>query len=284
MRKEEGLKAALIQMSTEYEKDKNIQKAENLVREAAGNGAQLVCLQELFNTIYFPFELNPKHLDLAEPIPGPTVERMQEVAREEQIVLVAPVYEKDMEGQLYNSAPVIGTNGELLGVYRKSHIPLVSTPSLTGIEKYYFTPGDTGFITFDTPWDVRFGILICYDRHFPEGARVLALKGAQLLLVPTATTGMSRYLWELELRAHAVDNIYYVGGVNRVGKDLGGATHQWYGSSLWSDPKGQIVAQAGDSADEIVYADLDFSVIPQIRNEWGFFRDRRPDLYGDLSR
>lgn len=278
------MKAALIQMSTEYEKDKNIQKAENLVREAAGNGAQLVCLQELFNTIYFPFELNPKHLDLAEPIPGPTVERMQEVAREEQIVLVAPVYEKDMEGQLYNSAPVIGTNGELLGVYRKSHIPLVSTPSLTGIEKYYFTPGDTGFITFDTPWDVRFGILICYDRHFPEGARVLALKGAQLLLVPTATTGMSRYLWELELRAHAVDNIYYVGGVNRVGKDLGGATHQWYGSSLWSDPKGQIVAQAGDSADEIVYADLDFSVIPQIRNEWGFFRDRRPDLYGDLSR
>lgn len=278
------LKAALIQMSTEYEVEKNVQKAENLVREAAGNGAQLVCLQELFNTIYFPFELNPKHLELAEPIPGPTIERMQEVAREEQIVLVAPIYEKDMEGQLYNSAPVIGTNGDLLGVYRKSHIPLVSTPSLTGIEKYYFTPGDTGFVTFDTPWGVKFGILICYDRHFPEGARALALNGAQLLLVPTATTGMSRYLWELELRAHAVDNIYYVGGVNRVGKDQGGAKHHWYGSSLWTDPKGNILVQAGDSADEIIYADLDFSVIPEIRNEWGFFRDRRPDLYGDLCK
>ncbi|MGH8874833.1 MAG: nitrilase-related carbon-nitrogen hydrolase, partial [Acidimicrobiia bacterium] len=134
----------------------------------------------------------------------------------------------------------------------------------------------------DTPFDVRIGILICYDRHFPEGARVLALKGAQLLLVPTATCGMSRYLWELELRAHAVDNIYVVGGVNRVGTDQGGADAHWYGSSVWVDPKGEIIAQAGDSTDEILYAELDFSVIPTIRNDWGFFRDRRPDLYGDI--
>lgn len=278
------VKAALIQMSTEYDKSKNVQKAENLVREAADNGAQIVCLQELFNTIYFPFEIDPRHLELAEPIPGPTIERMQEVARDAGIVLVAPIFEKAMDGQLYNSAPVINVDGELLGVYRKSHIPLVKVPTLTGIEKYYFTPGDTGFVVFDTPFGIKMAVYICYDRHFPEGVRIFALRGAQLMLVPTATHGMSRYLWELELRAHAVDNIFYVGGVNRVGRDQGGADADWYGSSLWSDPKGQIIAQAGDTDDEILYADLDFSVIPQIRNDWGFFRDRRPDLYGDICK
>lgn len=277
------VKTALIQMTTEYDVEKNVQRAENHVREAASQGAKIVGLQELFNTVYFPFEMNPKHLDLAEPIPGPTIERMQKVAQEEGIVLLAPIYEKAMEGELYNSAPVIGPDGEIIGVYRKSSIPLVNTPTLVGFEKYYFKPGNTGFTVFDTPF-ARIGILICYDRHFPEAARILALRGAQFLFVPTATCGMSRYLWELELRAHAVDNIYYVGGVNRVGKDTGGAESHWYGSSMFSDPKGQIIAQAGDQEDEILYAELDFSVMDQIRNEWGFFRDRRPDLYGDLCK
>ena len=274
---------ALIQMGTEYEVEKNVRKAKNLVREAAGRGAQIVCLQELFHTIYFPYEMDPRHLDLAEPIDGPSMGSMQELARELGIVLIAPIYEKALDGLLYNTAPVIGTDGELIGIYRKSHIPIVKVPNLTGIEKYYFRPGDTGFVTFETPFDVTIGILICYDRHFPEGARLLALNGAQIVYVPTATTGMSRYLWELELQAHAVDNIYYVGGVNRVGVDQGGSESHFYGSSMWVDPKGKIMDQASDSDDEVLVTDLDLSVIPQLRNDWGFFRDRRPDLYGELG-
>jgi len=277
------VKSALIQMSTEYDKAHNVKRAVELVSEAADRGARIVCLQEMFHTIYFPFELDPRHLDLAEPLDGPTMEAMQEAARANGIVLIAPIYEKAMDGLLYNTAPVLGPDGELLGIYRKSHIPIVKVETLTGYEKFYFTPGDTGFVTFDTPFDVTIGILICYDRHFPEGARALALNGAQVVFVPTATTGMSRYLWELELRAHAIGNIYYVGGVNRVGYDGNGSQNHFYGSSLWSDPKGQIMAQAGDEDDEIVIADLDVSVIPSLRNEWGFFRDRRPDLYGDLT-
>jgi beta-ureidopropionase len=277
------VRAALIQMSTEYETRKNVVKAEGLVHEAAESGAQIICLQELFNTIYFPHELDPRHLELAEPIDGPTMEAMRHVARETGTVLIAPIYEKALDGLLYNTASVIAPDGELIGIYRKSHIPIVKVATLTGFEKYYFAPGDTGFATFPTPFDVTIGILICYDRHFPEGARILALNGAQIVFVPTATTGMSRYLWELELRAHAVDNVYYVGGVNRVGVDEGGSESHFYGSSIWVGPKGQIVSQASDETDEVLTADLDVSVIPQIRNDWGFFRDRRPDLYGQLS-
>ena len=277
------VRASLIQMSTEYDKEKNVLKAERLVRQAADDGAQIICLQELFHTIYFPYELEPRHLDLAEPLDGPTMDAMCELARETGTVLVAPIYEKALDGLLYNTAPVIGPDGALIGIYRKSHIPIVKVETLTGVEKYYFTPGDTGFVTFPTPFDVTLGILICYDRHFPEGARLLALNGAQMIFVPTATTGMSRYLWELELQAHAVDNVYYVGGVNRVGIDQGGSESHFYGSSMWVDPKGQIVAQASDEHDEVLTADLDLSVIPTIRNDWGFLRDRRPDLYGGLT-
>ena len=277
------MRTALVQMGSEYDAAKNTARADRLVREAADRGARIICLQELFNTIYFPYELNSRHLDLAEPLDGPTMEHMQGLAGELGVVLIAPIYEKALDGLLYNSAPVIGPDGNLLGVYRKSHIPIVSVPSLTGVEKYYFTPGNTGFITFATPFGATIGILICYDRHFPEAARVLALEGAQIVYVPTATTGMSRYLWELELQAHAVDNVYYVGGVNRVGVDEGGSESHFYGSSMWVDPKGKIISQAGDAEDEVLVADLDLSAIPRIRNDWGFFRDRRPDLYGSLS-
>lgn len=277
------LRAALVQMSTVYDKDLNLKKAESLVREAAAGGAKLVCLQELFNTIYFPYEIEVRHTELAEPIPGPTTDRLQTIAVECGVVIVAPIYEKATDAPLlYNSAAVINADGSLVGTYRKSSIPLAYTESIVGIEKYYFAPGDTGFITFDTPFDVRFGILICYDRHFPEAARSLALQGAQMILVPTATTGMSRDIWELELRGHAVANLCYVGGVNRVGVDSGGDTRHWYGSSLWVGPSGQVLAQAGDTEDEVLYGDLDFSVLPDLRNTWGFFRDRRPDLYGSL--
>jgi beta-ureidopropionase len=278
------VKAALIQMSTELEKEKNVQKAENLVREAAAKGAKILCLQELFNTIYFPYEIDNKYLELAEPIPGPTTDRMQAVAQEEGVVVVTPIFEKTVDGLYFNSAPVVGSNGELLGVYRKSAIPIASVPSIKGFEKYYFAPGNTGFMTFETPFGVSIGILVCYDRHFPEAARVLALQGAQVLLVPSATAGRSRDIWELELRAHAAANGYFVGGVNRVGLDVGGSHYEWYGSSLWVDPKGQVISQAGDSHDETLYAELDLSTIPTARMEWGFLRDRRPDLYGDLAK
>lgn len=277
-------KAAMIQFSGSSEKERNLEKARRYVGEAAANGARIVCLQELFNTIYFCFEENPAHYALAEPIDGPTVDAMCDLAAEHGIVLVAPIYEKEIKGELYNTAVVIDPQGEIMGIYRKSSIPMVKTPSLVGSEKYYFKPGNTGFPVWQTPFGINIGVMICYDRHFPEHARLLALNGADLVLVPTATCGMSRYLWEIELQAHAIDNIYYVGGVNRVGKDEGGAPDQhYYGSSFFTSPKGEILAQAGDQDDEIVYAEIDTGLIEQLRNEWGFFRDRRPELYADLS-
>ena len=277
-------KAALIQFSGAYEKERNIEKARSAIAEAAANGAQIVCLQELFNTTYFCYEEEPRHWDLAEPIPGPTVEAMSAVAAEHRIVLIAPIYEKEMKGELYNTAVVLGTEGQIMGIYRKSSIPLVKTKTLVGNEKYYFKPGNTGFPVWQTPFGVNIGIMICYDRHFPEHARLLALNGADIVFVPTATCGMSRYLWEIELQAHAIDNIFYVGGVNRVGKDDGGSPDQhYYGSSFFTDPKGQILAQAGDQEDAIVYAEIDTGVIEGLRNEWGFFRDRRPDLYAEIA-
>jgi beta-ureidopropionase len=276
------LSAALIQMTTEYNKEKNVRKAEEYVREAAGRGASLVCLQELFNTVYFCFEMDARHFELAETLDGPTIRRMRDLAKELQITLVAPIFEKAFDGEYFNSAPTIGPGGEILSVYRKSHIPLVNDPSIIGLEKYYFTPGDTGFITAPLA-STRMGTLICYDRHFPEGARALAMNGAEVVVVPTATAGMSKYLWDLELRAHAVDNVYYVGGVNRVGQDQDGGPNTFYGSSMWVNPRGEILAQAGDSEDEVLVAELDLSLIADMRNKWGFFRDRRPDLYTGLG-
>ena len=277
-------KAAMIQFSGAFEKEKNLEKARHYVAEAVENGAQIVCLQELFNTTYFCYTESPDFWELAEPIPGPTIDEMSKLAAKHKIVLVAPIYEQAMKGELYNTAVVLGPDGEIMGKYRKTSIPLVKTASLIGNEKYYFKPGNLGFPVWQTPFGVNVGVMICYDRHFPEHARLLALNGADLVFVPTATGGMSRYLWEIELQAHAIDNIYYIGGVNRVGFDDGGSTEQsYYGSSFFSDPKGQILSQAGDDNDEVVYAEIDTSIIGELRNEWGFFRDRRPEVYAELS-
>ncbi len=277
-------KAALIQFVGAFDKEKNIAKAKQYVAQAADNGAQIICLQELFNTTYFCYTEEPSFWDLAEPIPGPTIDEMSKVAAENRVVLVAPIYEKAIKGELYNTAVVLGPDGQIMGKYRKSSIPLVKTKSLVGNEKYYFKPGNLGFPVWQTPFGVSIGVMICYDRHFPEHARLLALNGADLVFVPTATAGMSRYLWEIELQAHAIDNIYYIGGVNRVGFDDGGSPDQkYYGSSFFADPKGKILAQAGDENDEIVYAELDLGMIEELRNTWGFFRDRRPDMYAKLA-
>jgi beta-ureidopropionase len=243
-----------------------------------------VCLPELFSTMYFCVETRREYFDWAEPIPGPTIDRMAAVARETGIVLIAPVFERAPDGRFYNAAAVIDPDGRVIGKYRKSSIPFMDVARSTdprGNEKYYFEPGDLGFPTFVTPFG-RIGILICYDRHFPEAARVLGLDGAEIVFVPTATTGMARYLWDLELRAHAVANIYYVCGVNKVGVDAGGSSRNHHGASMIVNPRGEILGQASDTRDDIVIADVDLSVIPELRALWGYYRDRRPDMYGPV--
>jgi beta-ureidopropionase len=273
-----------IQFVGHIEKERNIRRAIELVREAAARGARIICLPELFSTMYFCVETRPEYFDWAEPIPGPTIDRMASVARETGTVLIAPIFERAPDGLFYNAAAVLDPEGRIIGKYRKSSIPLMDvgrSAEPRGNEKYYFEPGDLGFPTFATPFG-RIGILICYDRHFPEAARVLGLDGAEIVFVPTATTGMTRYLWDLELRAHAVTNIYYVCGVNKVGVDIGGSARKHFGASVIINPRGEIVAQAGDTGDEIVTAELDLSAIGELRALWGYYRDRRPEMYGPL--
>jgi N-carbamoylputrescine amidase len=209
---------------------------------------------------------------------------MADLAREAGIVLIAPIFERAPDGRYFNTAAVLGPDGRLLGKYRKSSIPLMDASRSSeprGNEKFYFTPGDLGFPTFTTPF-ARIGILICYDRHFPEAARVLGLGGTEILFVPTATTGMTRYLWDLELRAHAVANIYYVCGVNKVGVDVGGSTRNHFGSSMVISPRGQIMAQASDTHQAVVVCDIDLAELAEVRALWAYYRDRRPDQYGPV--
>jgi N-carbamoylputrescine amidase len=234
--------------------------------------------------MYFCVETREEYFDWAEPIPGPTIERMGAVAREAGIVLIAPIFERTPEGRFFNTAAVIGPDGQVIGKYRKSSIPFMDVGRSSeprGNEKYYFEPGDLGFPTFDTPFG-RIGILICYDRHFPEAARVLGLGGAEIVFVPTATTFMTRYLWDLELRAHALANIYYVCGVNKVGVDAGGSSRNHFGNSMIINPRGEILVEANDTGEDIAIAEVDLSVIPELRALWGYYRDRRPDQYGPL--
>jgi N-carbamoylputrescine amidase len=278
------MKIAGAQFVGHADREVNVQTAIRMVRQAAARGARIVCLPELFSTMYFCVETRREYFDWAEPIPGPTIDRMAAVARETEIVLIAPIFERAPDGLFYNAAAVIGPDGRVIGKYRKSSIPFMDVARSTeprGNEKFYFEPGDLGFPTFATPFG-RIGILICYDRHFPEAARVLGLDGAEIVFVPTATTGMARHLWDLELRAHAVANVYYVCGVNKVGVDVGGSTRNHHGASVIVSPRGEILGQASDTHEDIVVADVDLSVIPELRVLWGYYRDRRPDMYGPV--
>ena len=280
------LKIAGVQFGGHVDREVNIATATRLVREAPRRGAQIICPPELFSTIYFCVETRREYFDWAEPIPGPTTERMAALARETGTVLICPIFERTEDGLFYNAAAVLGPDGALIGKYRKSSIPFMDrgrSAEPRGNEKFYFRPGDLGFPTFPTPFGVRIGILICYDRHFPEAARMLGLGGAEIVFVPTVTSGMTRYLWDLELRAHAVTNIYYVCGVNKVGVDVGGSSRHHFGSSLVANPRGEIIAQANDTGEDIALAEVDVSVIPELRAMWGYYRDRRPDLYGPLA-
>jgi N-carbamoylputrescine amidase len=270
------MRAALIQMKASMERAENLDRAEAMLAEAAREGARVACLQELFATWFFAQRLDPAAQALAEPLDGPTVSRMRRVARDLRLVTVVPFYERAMAGELYNSAVLVDADGEVLGLYRKHHIPMSSHFQ----EKFYFRPGNLGYPVWDTPYG-RIGVMICYDRHFPEAARALGLNGAQVVFVPTATTlrGFSRSVWEAELRAHAIANGYFVGAVNRVGTEFESV---YYGSSLFIDPIGQVIAQAGDKEDEVLVADLDLARLEEVRRTWPFYRDRRPDSYGRL--
>jgi N-carbamoylputrescine amidase len=252
-----------------------------LIEEAAQRGVQLLCLQELFNGPYFCAEQQTRWYEMVERIPdGPTIRLMQDLARKHRMVIVVPIYEEEITGIYYNAAAVIDADGRYVGKYRKHHIPHVA-PGFW--EKFYFRPGNLGYPVFDTAAG-RIGVYICYDRHFPEGARILGLNGAEIVLNPSATVaGLSEYLWKLEQPAHAVANGYFVGAINRVGIEAPWNIGEFYGQSYFCDPRGQIVSIGSRDRDELVVADLDLGLIQQVRNTWQFYRDRRPETYGAIT-
>ncbi|MBU0462226.1 MAG: acyltransferase, partial [Proteobacteria bacterium] len=230
---------------------------------------------------YFCCEQDIKWYKAAEKVPGPITERFSEYAKKYKMVIILPVYEVTIEGVYYNTAAVIDANGEYLGKFRKVQIPH-TWPGFW--EKFYFKPGNLGFPVFETEY-AKIGIYICYDRHFPECARILALNGAQILFNPSATTmGKSQYLWELEQPAQAVANGVFIGANNRVGLEKPWEFGEFYGSSYFVDPKGQIIVKGSADKDEIVVADLDLEMIREVRDGWQFFRDRRPEMYGDICK
>jgi len=273
------VRAALVQAEWTGDKDSMIEKHVEYAREAASQDVQVLCFQELFYSPYFCQVQENEHFDFAEPVPdGPITKLMQDLAKETGMVIVVPLFEKEDAGFYYNTAAVIDADGSYLGKYRKTHLPNVS-----GFwEKFYFRPGNLGYPIFDTRVG-RIGVYICYDRHFPEGWRALGLAGAKIVFNPSATSrGLSMHLWGLEQTASAIANGYFVGAINRVGKEPFG-DNDYYGSSYFADPRGQMVdGTASDTEEELLIRDLDLDMIEDVRKTWAFFRDRRPDAYGTL--
>ena len=251
-----------------------------LIEEAARKGAQVVCMQELFYGPYFCAEQKREWYKMTEAVPeGSTIQLMMETAKRLGIVLIVPVYEKEIEGIFYNTAAVIDADGKYLGKYRKNHIPHCD-PGFW--EKFYFRPGNLGYPVFETAIG-KVGVYICYDRHFPDGARCLGLNGAEIVFNPSATVaGLSEYLWKLEQPAHAVANQYFIGAINRVGMEEPWNIGEFYGQSYFCDPRGQMLAVGSRDQDEVVIADMDFDLIAEVRATWQFYRDRRPDTYGAI--
>lgn len=281
------IKSGLIQMSvpkTEGEgaideiKSAMIDKHIPFIEAAGEQGVQILCLQEIFSTPYFCPSQDKEWYKSAESIPGPTTERMQEYARKYKMVMVVPIYEKEQAGVFYNTAAVIDADGSYLGKYRKHHIP-----QLSGFwEKYFFRPGNLGYPVFETKY-AKVGVYICYDRHFPEGARALGLNGAEIVYNPSATVaGLSQYLWKLEQPAHAVANGYFMGCINRVGEEEPWNLGKFYGSSYFVDPRGTIFEIASEDKDELLIAEFDLDMIDEVRETWQFYRDRRPESYKEL--
>jgi N-carbamoylputrescine amidase len=258
----------------------NIENQMKMVEDAAAQGVQMLCFQEIFTTPYFCAEQQTRWYEAVEKVPdGKTIQMMQAVAKEKGMVLIVPIYEEEMSGIYYNTAAIIDADGKYLGKYRKTHIPHVA-PGFW--EKFYFRPGNLGYPCFDTAF-ARIGVYICYDRHFPEGARCLGLNGAEIIFNPSATVaGLSEYLWKLEQPAHAVANGYFVGAINRVGTEAPWNIGEFYGQSYFCDPRGQMLAVGTRDQDELIVADLDMDKIKEVRNTWQFYRDRRPDAYGQI--
>jgi N-carbamoylputrescine amidase len=273
------VRAAVVQLKWTGDKVSMLDEHERSAREAAAQGVQVMGFQELFYGPYFCQVQETEFYDYAEAVPGgPTTQRFMALAAELGMVMVLPVYEQEQAGILYNTAAVIDADGTYLGKYRKHHIPQVK-----GFwEKFYFRPGNSGYPVFDTAVG-KVGVYICYDRHFPEGWRALGLHGAEIVFNPSATSrGLSAYLWKLEQTSAAAANMYFVAAINRVGvEDLG--DNDFYGTSYFADPRGQFVGDpASDTDEELVVRDLDLDLIAEVRNQWAFYRDRRPDSYGPL--
>ena len=279
----------IVQDHADMDAPGNVRRAERLVREAAHRGAQIICLKELFNAPYFCKAQQSDRFDFAEPIPGPTTEAMQAIARELAVVLVVPVFERQTAGIYRNSAAIIDADGSLLGVYRKLHIP--DDPLFH--EKYYFTPGEAnGFKVWKTRY-ATIGVLICWDQWYPEAARIASLMGAQVLFYPTAIGwhpaerdewGQTQVdAWRTIQRAHAIANGVYVASPNRIGHEDEPGTHgiTFFGHSFIADPFGRYVAEAGED-EEIVVAPCDPALIEAVRRNWPFLRDRRVDAYGPI--
>jgi beta-ureidopropionase len=257
-------------------RDAMFEKHLPLIEEAGKRGVQILCLQEVFNGPYFCPSQDAKWCDIAEEIPdGPTVRRLSAYAKKYQMAMIIPIYEREMAGVYYNTAAVVDADGTYLGKYRKNHIPHTN-----GFwEKFFFKPGNLGYPTFQTRY-ARIGVYICYDRHFPEGARLLGLNGAEIVFNPSATVaGLSEYLWKLEQPAHAVANGYFIAASNRVGVEAPWNIGRFYGSSYFCDPRGSFLAVGSEDADELITAEMDLDQIEEVRRTWQFYRDRRPETY-----
>jgi len=281
------VKGGLIQMGLKADTDQTPEQIKQamieahipLIEEAGKKGVQVLCLQEVFNQPYFCPSQDVKWYAATEAIPdGPTTKLMQEYAKTYSMVIVVPIYEEDMTGVYYNTCAVIDADGSYLGKFRKIHIPQVAG----FYEKFFFKPGNMGYPVFETAY-CKLGVYICYDRHFPEGWRALALNGAEYIVNPSATVaGLSQYLWKLEQPAAAVANGVFIGAVNRVGTEAPWNIGRFYGSSYICDPRGNLLCEASEDGDELVTADMDMEMVREVRNLWQFFRDRRPETYSGL--
>jgi N-carbamoylputrescine amidase len=285
-------KVGLVQMSMSADPGANLDKAAARVEEAASEGAEVVCLPELYRSPYFCQREDAALFDLAEPVPGPSTERLSAVAKKAGVAVVVPIFEKRAPGLYHNSAVVLDADGKTAGLYRKMHIP--DDPAF--YEKFYFAPGDLGFQAFETRFG-KVGTLICWDQWYPEGARLTALRGAAVLFYPTAIGwhphekeqhgAQQRDAWRTVQRGHAIANGCYVAAVNRVGHEPGppgGAGLQFWGTSFLCDPFGVVVAEASTDREEILVGEIDLSRIEEVRRGWPFLRDRRIDAYAGIEK
>jgi N-carbamoylputrescine amidase len=270
------MKIAGVQLSCSEDKEKNIGKAVKFAQIATEKGARIICFQELFTTHWFPKEMNKNHFPLAEKIDGPSMIRMQRLAKENEIVLVCPIFEREGENAFYNSAVIIDAGGEILGSYRKVHVPQIPLWE----EKYYFSPGNLGFPVFRTKFAI-IGVQICWDNFFPEGSRILSLKGAQIIFSPTAAAFASHKRWKTVITSNAISNGVFFFRVNRVGSE---EKQDFYGSSFCISPDGELLDEPTGMQEGIALIDIDLRTIQQVRKEWPFLKDRRPELYEEIAK